>query len=301
MFAATSSTNTTGMTNIAAAPAHRNTVTLNPVAGDEGAYDDAFAVPASDAHREATEGADAHVIACSTTPGSMRRAHWRRAGGGIGERFHLASLLAHRFAVVTTLTRSVPVLENNLCATGSNGAARACARPMCRCWSSTIRPRMRVPHRRGDIARAGRRSCRGDRARLRRHGGPAASLSAEFGVPVIDGVAAAVVLAEGLAALGLKTSKRGGYAQPLAKNYSGIFAPFSPKASAPAQIERRGNSAARSSAGISIVPGVGRNPESARGGASRPRRHHRIGRVAVPSGCSRDRRSRRASACSRCR
>ncbi len=48
-------------------------------------------------------------------------------------------------------------------------------------------------------------------------------------MPVIDGVAAAVVLAEGLAALGLKTSKRGGYAKPLAKDYSGIFAPFSPK------------------------------------------------------------------------
>ena len=58
----------------------------------------------------------------------------------------------------------------------------------------------------------------------------AASLSAEFGVPVIDGVAAAVVLAEGLATMGLRTSKRGGYARPLAKNYSGIFAPFSPKA-----------------------------------------------------------------------
>jgi allantoin racemase len=57
----------------------------------------------------------------------------------------------------------------------------------------------------------------------------AASLSGEFGVPVIDGVAAAVTLAEGLAAIGLKTSKRGGYARPLAKNYAGLFAQFSPK------------------------------------------------------------------------
>jgi allantoin racemase len=57
----------------------------------------------------------------------------------------------------------------------------------------------------------------------------AASLSAEFGVPVIDGVAAAVVMAEGLAAIGLRTSKRRGYARPLAKTYSGQFAPFSPK------------------------------------------------------------------------
>ena len=57
----------------------------------------------------------------------------------------------------------------------------------------------------------------------------AASLSAEFSVPVIDGVAAAVVLAEGLAAIGLRTSKRGGFARPIAKNYSGLFERFSPK------------------------------------------------------------------------
>jgi len=46
---------------------------------------------------------------------------------------------------------------------------------------------------------------------------------------VIDGVAAAVVMAEGLAAIGLRTSKRGGFASPLPKTYSGQFAPFSPK------------------------------------------------------------------------
>jgi allantoin racemase len=57
----------------------------------------------------------------------------------------------------------------------------------------------------------------------------AASLGAEFGVPVIDGVGAAVVLAEGLAAIGLRTSKCGGYARPLAKAYSGAFASFSPR------------------------------------------------------------------------
>ena len=57
----------------------------------------------------------------------------------------------------------------------------------------------------------------------------AAALSAEFAVPVIDGVAAAVVLAEGLASIGLRTSKRGGFARPIAKNYSGLFERFSPK------------------------------------------------------------------------
>jgi allantoin racemase len=46
-------------------------------------------------------------------------------------------------------------------------------------------------------------------------------LSQAHGIPVIDGVAAAVKLAEGLAALGLRTSKRNSYATPLAKAWGG--------------------------------------------------------------------------------
>ena len=60
-----------------------------------------------------------------------------------------------------------------------------------------------------------------DRAGLRRMADLAAALADDHGVPVVDGVAAAVALAEGLAALGLATAKRGLYARPLAKAYSG--------------------------------------------------------------------------------
>ena len=52
-----------------------------------------------------------------------------------------------------------------------------------------------------------------------------ARLQAELGVPVVDGVAAAVKFAEGLVSLGLGTSKRGDYAAPLDKAYRGIAAP----------------------------------------------------------------------------
>ena len=55
------------------------------------------------------------------------------------------------------------------------------------------------------------------------------ALQQRLGVPVIDGVAAAVKLAEALVGLGLQTSKRGAYAQPLAKRYAGLAAPFSPQ------------------------------------------------------------------------
>ena len=200
----------------------------------EGAYDDAFAVPGiltRIAEGEA-EGADAHVIACFDDTGlDAARALANAPVIGIGEAgFHLASMLAHKFAVVTTLSRSVPVLENNLL---RYGLERRCARvratdvPVLELDNPASNARAKIDAEiaralEDDHAEAVVLGCAGmaDLAR---------ALSDEFGVPVIDGVAAAVVLAEGLAALGLKTSKRGGYAKPLAKAYSGIFAPFSPK------------------------------------------------------------------------
>src|SRR5258706_73374 len=54
------------------------------------------------------------------------------------------------------------------------------------------------------------------------------ALQERLGVPVIDGVGAAVKLAEALVSLGLRTSKLGDYAPPLAKAYAGIAQPYSP-------------------------------------------------------------------------
>ena len=56
----------------------------------------------------------------------------------------------------------------------------------------------------------------------------AAALSQKFGVPVIDGVAAAVKQAEALVGLKLRTSRRGAYAFPAVKQYSGMLKPFAP-------------------------------------------------------------------------
>jgi allantoin racemase len=53
-----------------------------------------------------------------------------------------------------------------------------------------------------------------------------------FGVPVVDGVAAAVKQAEALAGLKLTTSRRGSYASPGVKKYDGMLAPFAPKTQA---------------------------------------------------------------------
>ena len=48
-------------------------------------------------------------------------------------------------------------------------------------------------------------------------------LSKEFEIPVIDGVASAVKIVEGIIVQGLKTSKAGGYAIPPRKIYKGRF------------------------------------------------------------------------------
>ena len=109
----------------------------------------------------------------------------------------------HRFTVVTTLSRSIPVIEHNLVRYGLD---RRCARvraadvPVLALDNPTSNARARI----GDeIARALDED--GADAIVLGCAGMAdltASLSREFGVPVVDGVAAAVVLAEGLAALG---------------------------------------------------------------------------------------------------
>ncbi|MGY4461717.1 Asp/Glu/hydantoin racemase [Bradyrhizobium sp. LB13.1] len=84
----------------------------------EGFYDEAFAAPGMlgcirDADRD---GADAHIIACFDDTGlDAARAIATAPVIGIGEAgFHMASLIAARFAVVTTLGVSIVPIEHNL-------------------------------------------------------------------------------------------------------------------------------------------------------------------------------------------
>jgi allantoin racemase len=200
----------------------------------EGAYDDAFAAPGllTEIARGEEAGAAAHVIACFDDTGlDAARALGEKPVVGIGEAaFHVASLLAHRFTVVTTLARSIPVIENNLLRYGLD---RRCARvrasevPVLALEDPASGARQKIA---GEIARALDQD--GAEAIVLGCAGMAelaASLAQEFRVPVVDGVAAAVSLAEALASLGLSTSKRGGYAPPGPKTYTGLFAPFAPK------------------------------------------------------------------------
>jgi allantoin racemase len=198
----------------------------------EGYFDEAFAVPGLLAEIARTPDADAFVVACFDDTG-LEAARCAAAAPvvGIGEAaFHMASLIADKFSVVTTLPRSIAPIEKNL---AKYGLAARCARvraadiPVLALEEpgSDARRAIEAEIRRAlaeDGAEAIVLGCAGmtDLAR---------DLEQKAGVPVLDGVACAVGLAETLARLGLKTSKRKTYAAPLAKAYAGEFGKFSPR------------------------------------------------------------------------
>ena len=206
--------------------------TMGPVS-IEGFYDEAFAVTGMlGCIREADrDGADAHVIACFDDTGlDAARAAAKAPVIGIGEAgFHIASLIAARFAVVTTLGVSIVPIEHNL---KKYGLVERCARVR-----AAEVPVLALEERNADalakISAEITAAIRNDRAEAIVLGCAgmadlAAELAVVHGLPVVDGVAAAVTLAESLVRLGLKTSRLGPYAAPRAKPYDGLLSGFRP-------------------------------------------------------------------------
>jgi allantoin racemase len=204
----------------------------------EGYFDEAFAVPGVIAEMAKVKQADAFVIACFDDTGlEAARCATLAPVVGIGEAaFHIASLVAEKFSVVTTLSRSIAPIERNL---AKYGLAARCARvraadvPVLALEEPGSLARKAVERQieralAEDGAEAIVLGCAGmtDLAR---------DLEQAAGVPVLDGVACAVSLAESLARLGVKTSKRNTYAPPLAKAYTGEFGRFSPAPAANAK------------------------------------------------------------------
>ena len=209
-------------------------VAVNPSYGPasiEGYYDEAFAVPGMLELIAKAPDFDGYVIGCFDDTGlDAARALAAAPVVGIGEAaFHVASLLAGKFSVVTTLARSIPAIEHNLV---RYGLAARCAKVRASDVAvldleqegSNARAKLSA-----EIGRAiAQDGC--DAIVLGCAGmvDLAESLSEQHGLPVIDGAAAAVKLCEALAALGLKTGKRGGYAKPGTKTYAGEFSRYSP-------------------------------------------------------------------------
>jgi allantoin racemase len=209
------------------------TSSMGPVS-IEGYYDEVFAVPGLlvEIVKAEREGADAIVIACFDDTGlDAARALAGIPVIGICEAaLSATSFIAQRFSVVTTMERSRLPVEHlvHRYGMGSRCKVRAADVPVLSLEDPNSNARDRL---RSEISAA----LKDDRAEAIVLGcaGMAdltAALRQEFGVPVIDGVAAAVKQAESLVAQGLSTAKRGAYATPVSKTYHGDLARFSPAA-----------------------------------------------------------------------
>ncbi|WP_344526089.1 aspartate/glutamate racemase family protein, partial [Streptomyces rectiviolaceus] len=129
---------------------------------------------------------------------------------------HLACLLGRRYGVVTTLDRARGQIEDSLHAAG---VAQNCAAVVGTGLGVldlgdsevTVRAFLAAAERARDAgAEVLVLGCAGMT-------GLRAKVGAALDMPVVDGVAAAVKLAESLVGLGLTTSRTGGYAKPLPK------------------------------------------------------------------------------------
>ena len=196
----------------------------------EGYYDEALAVPGllAEIRRGERAGAAAAIIACFDDTGlDAARAMASIPVIGICEAaLSLASFVARRFAVVTTAERSRVPVEELVHRYGMGARARVRAAGVAVLAledpSSGAVAKLRAEIARAldeDHAEAIVLGCAG-MADL------AAALQRDFGVPVIDGVGAAVKQAEALIALGLSTAKRGAYALPAEKSFAGALAGF---------------------------------------------------------------------------
>lgn len=184
----------------------------------EGPFDGALAVPGMLMRMKAAEreGAQAHVIACFDDTGlDAARALLDGPVVGIGEAaMHVTSMLGHSFAVVTTLSRSVPILEDNVARYGFSSRCRAVLAsdiPVLDLHDpasgATHRISALIEEARAHGAESIVLGCAGmaDFAR---------DLEAQHGLPVVEGVGAAVGLASLMARSGARTSRTGVWARP---------------------------------------------------------------------------------------
>lgn len=135
---------------------------------------------------------------------------------------HVAMLIGRAYSVVTTLQRSVPAIEDRL---RVSGLMDRCASVRASGMSTLEVDQDPAGAIRAVVSEA-RKAVEIDHAEVICLGcagmaGLEEAITSELHVPVIDGVGAAVRLAEALVGLGLKTSKVSTYAQPEPKKIIG--------------------------------------------------------------------------------
>ncbi|MGA0614399.1 aspartate/glutamate racemase family protein [Paracoccus sp. KR1-242] len=201
----------------------RGATGIGSPASIEGCADEAMSVPTLLAQIRAAEaeGSVATVIACFDDPG-LDAAREVATGPVIGicqAGIQAAMMISKRFSIITTLSRSVPAIEDLV---QRYGAGHHCRRVRCinlpvlslesesqHAFSLLVAEIERA--RDDDGAEAVVLGCAG-MANLTEE------LSRATGVVVIDGVTVAVKFAEALVGSGLKTSKANAYAFPRVKS-----------------------------------------------------------------------------------
>ena len=191
----------------------------------EGHFDEAIAaVGVLEQIRAGREqGVDGHVIACFGDPGLLAARELAQGPViGIAEAaMHMATMVATRFSIVTTLPRTLIIARHLLHQYGFHqhcAALHAIDLPVLA--QEKVRERC-IRALKEDGSGAIVLGC-GGMATL------AQELTRELRVPVIDGVSAAVKMVESLVALGLATSKHGDLAFPEKKALSGQFQSLNP-------------------------------------------------------------------------
>lgn len=199
----------------------------------EGYYDEVFSVPPmQEAVMPLAGSIDGVVLGCFDDTGvdALRTVLDVPVIGICQAAMQAAAILANSFSVVTTLERTVPALEKLALFYGFERrcrkirAAEVAVLDLEESGSGAIESIEREIEcaLAEDGAEAIVLGCAGmvDFSH---------ALSAKYGVPVVEGVTAAVKTIEALSGLGLKTSSRRGYAAPRRKIYSGRFSRFSPR------------------------------------------------------------------------
>lgn len=188
----------------------------------EGGADEAAAVPGmlAEIRKGETLGVDAYVVACFDDPG-LHAAREVARGPVIGicqAAVQVAMTISRRFSIITTLPRSIPIIEDLV---SDYGAERHCRNvraidlPVLGLEEDPVEAeRLLIAEieraKREDRAEAIILGCAGMSSLCDR-------LQAATGVPVIDGVTAAIKLAEALVGAGYTTSKVNAYDYPRVK------------------------------------------------------------------------------------
>jgi allantoin racemase len=166
----------------------------------------------------------AYLIACFGDPGlDAARELTDVPVVGIGESaYQAAALIAKRFAIITTLPRSVPALEEALERQGFRSRCAAIL-PL---HIPVADQGSHHPDTTEAIVSAGRRAAEGGaEALVLACGGMAdvaRTVSEETGMPVCDGVSFGAMLAFSLWRCGLSTAKTGAYGRPEPIDYVGM-------------------------------------------------------------------------------